>query len=165
MPTEIKKKIELEVVHVLFLDIVGYSKRLTNEQQTLIDQLNQVVRSSEEFQNAEAAGRLIKIPTGDGMALVFYRSPAQPVECALEISRALKTYPEMRVRMGVAQWTSQRGDRPERPHQRRRRRNQYRAAGDGLRRRHTFCFHSASPRILRNMANGKRSCTIWAKWK
>ena len=101
MPTEIKKKIELEVVHVLFLDIVGYSKRLTNEQQTLIDQLNQVVRGSEEFQNAEAAGRLIKIPTGDGMALVFYKSPAQPVECALEISRALKTYPELRVRMGV----------------------------------------------------------------
>jgi TolB-like protein/class 3 adenylate cyclase len=101
MSTEIKKKIELEVVHVLFLDIVGYSKRLTNEQQTLIDQLNQVVRSSEEFQNAEAAGRLIKIPTGDGMALVFYKSPAQPVECALEISHALKTYPELRVRMGV----------------------------------------------------------------
>src|SRR5438874_10842418 len=86
MPTEIKKKIELEVVHVLFLDIVGYSKRLTNEQQTLIDQLNQVVRSSEEFQSAQEAGRLIKIPTGDGMALVFYKSPAQPVECALEIS-------------------------------------------------------------------------------
>src|SRR6476469_7963569 len=101
MPTEIKKKIELEVVHVLFLDIVGYSRRLTNEQQTLIDQLNQVVRSSEEFQNAEAAGRLIKIPTGDGMGLVFYKSPAQPVECALEISRALKTFPELRVRMGV----------------------------------------------------------------
>jgi serine/threonine-protein kinase len=101
MPSEIKKKIELEVVHVLFLDIVGYSRRLTNEQQTLIDQLNQVVRSSEEFQNAEAAGRLIKIPTGDGMGLVFYKSPAQPVECALEISRALKTFPELRVRMGV----------------------------------------------------------------
>jgi TolB-like protein/class 3 adenylate cyclase/tetratricopeptide (TPR) repeat protein len=101
MPTEINKKIELEVVHVLFLDIVDYSKRLTNEQQTLIDQLNQVVRSSEEFQSAEEAGRLIKIPTGDGMALVFYKSPAQPVECALEISRALKGYPELRVRMGV----------------------------------------------------------------
>src|SRR3977135_4273456 len=101
MPTEIKKKIELEVFHVLFLDIVDYSKRLTNEQQTLIDQLNQVVRASEEFQNAEAAGSLIKNPPGDGMALVFYKSPAQPVECALEISRALKTYPELRVRMGV----------------------------------------------------------------
>src|SRR5438094_9549422 len=101
MSTEIKKKIELEVVHVLFLDIVGYSKRLTNEQQTLIDQLNQVVRSSEEFQNAEAAGRLIKIPTGDGMALVFYKSPAQPVDCALEISRALKDHPKIQLRMGV----------------------------------------------------------------
>src|SRR5947208_3614590 len=101
MPTEINKKTELEIVHVLFLDIVGYSKRLTNEQQTLIDQLNQVVRGSEEFQSAEAAGRLIKIPTGDGMALIFYKSPEQPVECALEISRALKTYPELRVRMGV----------------------------------------------------------------
>src|SRR5437899_5426031 len=101
MSTEIKKKIELEVGNVLFLDIVSYSKRLTNEQQTLIDQLNQVVRSSEELQSAEAAGRLIKIPTGDGMALVLCKSPAQPVECALEISLALKTYPELRVRMGV----------------------------------------------------------------
>src|SRR5436853_4836566 len=101
MSTEVKKKIELEIVHVLFIDIVGYSKQLTNEQQSLIDQLNQVVRSSEEFQSAEAAGRLIKIPTGDGMVLVFYKSPAQPVECALEISRALKTCPELRVRMGV----------------------------------------------------------------
>ena len=68
----------------------------------MIDQLNQVVRSSEEFQNAEAAGRLTKIPTGDGMALIFYKSPAQPVECALEISRALKSRPELRVRMGSA---------------------------------------------------------------
>src|SRR5947209_20627214 len=101
MPTEIKKKIELEVVHVLFLDIVGYSKRLTNEQQTLIDRLNQVVRASEQFQNAEAAGRLIKIPTGDGMALVFYKSPEEPVECALEISRALKEHPKIELRMGV----------------------------------------------------------------
>src|SRR3954452_852295 len=90
MAPEIKREVKLEIVHVLFLDIVGYSKRRTNEQQALIDQLNQVVRSSEQFQKAEAAGRLIKIPTGDGMALVFYRSPEQPVECALEISRHLK---------------------------------------------------------------------------
>src|SRR5438094_5604830 len=101
MSTEIKKKIELEVVHVLFLDIVGYSKRLTNEQQTLIDQLNQAVRTSEQFQNAEAAARLLKIPTGDGMALVFYKSPEEPVECALEISRALKDHPKIQLRMGV----------------------------------------------------------------
>src|ERR1700732_3946406 len=101
MSTEVKKKIQLEIAHVLFIDIVGYSKLSINDQRAAIDELNQVVRSSEEFQSAEAAGRLIKIPTGDGMALVFYKSPAQPVECGLEISRALKTYPELRVRMGV----------------------------------------------------------------
>src|SRR6266853_1976030 len=101
MPTEIKKKIELEVVHVLFLDIVGYSRRLTNEQQTLIDQLNQVVRSSEQYQSAEAADRLIKIPTGDGMALVFYTSPEAPTQCAVEIGRILKEHPRLQLRMGV----------------------------------------------------------------
>ncbi|PYM01813.1 MAG: adenylate/guanylate cyclase domain-containing protein [Verrucomicrobia bacterium] len=101
MPTEIKKEVTLEIVHVLFLDIVGYSKRLTDEQQALIDQLNQVVRSSAVFQKAEGVDRLIKIPTGDGMALIFYNSPEQPVECALEISRELKGFPELLVRMGV----------------------------------------------------------------
>src|SRR3954447_15813161 len=101
MAPEIKREVKLEIVHVLFLDIVGYSKRLTDEQQSLIDQLNQVVRSSAVFQKAEGADRLIKIPTGDGMALIFYNSPEQPVECALEISRELKGFPEMSVRMGV----------------------------------------------------------------
>src|SRR6266487_3117382 len=101
MPSEIKREVTLEIVHVLFLDIVGYSKRLTDEQQALIDQLNQVVRSSAVFQKAEGADRLIKIPTGDGMALIFYNSPEQPVECALEISRELKWLPELPVRMGV----------------------------------------------------------------
>src|SRR5256885_6104751 len=101
MPSEIKKEVTLEIVHVLFLDIVGYSKRLTDEQQALIDQLNQVVRSSAVFQKAEGADRLIKIPTGDGMALIFYNSPEQPVECAMEISRDLKRFPELSVRMGV----------------------------------------------------------------
>src|SRR5256886_2783487 len=101
MPSEIKREVKLEIVHVLFVDIVGYSTRLTDEQQSLIDQLNQVVRSSAVFQKAEGADRLIKIPTGDGMALIFYNSPEQPVECALEISRELKGFPEMLVRMGV----------------------------------------------------------------
>ena len=101
MPSEIKREVMLEIVHVLFLDIVGYSKRLTDEQQALIDQLNQVVRNSAVFQKAEGADRLIKIPTGDGMALIFYNSPEQPVECALEISRGLKGFPELPVRMGV----------------------------------------------------------------
>src|SRR5437762_7063256 len=101
MAAEIKREVKLEIVHVLFLDIVGYSKALTDEQQELVDRLNQVVRGSEEFQKAAAADRLIKIPTGDGMALIFYNSPEQPVECALEISHALKHHPGLPVRMGV----------------------------------------------------------------
>src|SRR5947208_630905 len=101
MAAEIKREVKLEIVHVLFLDIVGYSKALTDEQQELVDRLNQVVRGSEEFQKAAAADRLIKIPTGDGMALIFYNSPEQPVNCALEISRALRNSPDLPVRMGV----------------------------------------------------------------
>src|SRR5947208_8312216 len=101
MPSEIKREVTLEIVHVLFLDIVGYSKRLTDEQQALIAQLNQVVRNSAVFQKAEGADRLIKIPTGDGMALIFYNSPEQPVECALEISRELKGFPDLSVLIGV----------------------------------------------------------------
>jgi TolB-like protein/class 3 adenylate cyclase/Tfp pilus assembly protein PilF len=101
MATEIKKEIELEVAHVLFTDIVGYSKRPINEQRALIERLNEIVRGMDGFQAAETAGRLIKIPTGDGITLVFYQSPEAPVECALEISRALKKYPELRLRMGV----------------------------------------------------------------
>jgi TolB-like protein/class 3 adenylate cyclase/Tfp pilus assembly protein PilF len=98
---EVKKEIELEIGHVLFIDIVGYSRLLMNEQRALLDTLNHLVRGTEEFRSAEAARRLIKIPTGDGMALVFYNSPEAPVECALEISRALKDHPELRLRMGV----------------------------------------------------------------
>src|SRR6478672_12081498 len=101
MSEEPKAKLRLEIAHVLFIDIVGYSARLTDEQQALVDQLNQVVRGSDEFQKASATGRLMKIPTGDGMALIFYNSPEQPVECAMEISRVLRHHPDLRVRMGV----------------------------------------------------------------
>jgi len=101
MPAEVKKEIQLEIAHVLFIDIVGYSKLSINDQRAAIDELTQAVRTSEQFQNAEAAARLLKIPTGDGMALVFYKSPEEPVECALEISRALKDHPKIRLRMGV----------------------------------------------------------------
>ncbi len=101
MPAEVKKEIQLEIAHVLFIDIVGYSKLLINEQRAAIDELNEVVRVSEQFQKAEAAGRLIKIPTGDGMALVFYTSPEAPAQCAVEISLALKAYPRLLLRMGV----------------------------------------------------------------
>src|SRR5437773_712017 len=101
MAAEVKKEIELEIAHVLFIDIVGYSKRSINEQRAAIDELNEVVRSSEQFQKADAAARLIKIPTGDGMALVFYTSPEAPGQCAVEISGALKGHPGLQIRMGV----------------------------------------------------------------
>jgi TolB-like protein/class 3 adenylate cyclase/Tfp pilus assembly protein PilF len=101
MPAEVKKEIQLEIAHVLFIDIVGYSKLSINEQRAAVDELNEVVRASEQFQKAEAAGRLIKIPTGDGMALVFYTSPEAPAQCAVEISGALKEHPRLQLRMGV----------------------------------------------------------------
>src|SRR5205814_10630178 len=101
MSEEPKAKLRLEIAHVLFIDIVGYSTRLTDEQQALVDQLNQVVRGSDEFQKPSATARLMKIPTGDGMALVFYNSPEQPVECAMEISRVLRSNPALGLRMGV----------------------------------------------------------------
>src|SRR5438477_8019769 len=101
MPAEVKKEIALEIAHILFVDIVGYSKLSINEQRAAIDELNEVVRNSEEFQKAEAAGHLIKIPTGDGMALVFYATPEAPAQCAVEISRALKERPRLQLRMGI----------------------------------------------------------------
>jgi serine/threonine-protein kinase len=101
MPTETDKQIALEIAHVLFIDIVGYSKLLIGDQRKVIDRLNQLVRNTAEFRSAEAAGKLIKIATGDGMALVFYNRLEAPVECALQIGRALKEYPELRLRMGV----------------------------------------------------------------
>jgi hypothetical protein len=82
MSTEVKKEIELEIAYVLFIDIVGYSKLLINEQRALLDTLNRIVRDTEQFRAAESAGNLIKIPTGDGMALVFYKNPETPVACA-----------------------------------------------------------------------------------
>jgi TolB-like protein/class 3 adenylate cyclase/Tfp pilus assembly protein PilF len=101
MPAEVKKEIQLEIAHVLFIDIVGYSKLSINEQHAAVDELNAVVRTSEQLQKAEALDRLIKIPTGDGMALVFYTSLEAPAQCAVEISRALKEHPRLELRMGV----------------------------------------------------------------
>ena len=92
MSIEIKKEVQLEIAHVLFIDIVGSSKLSIRDQHAGIEELNQIVRASEQFQRAEAASRLIKIPTGDGMALVFYTSPEEPAQCAVEISRALKEH-------------------------------------------------------------------------
>src|SRR5262245_47148341 len=101
MSTEIKKEIHLEIAHVLFIDIVGYSKLSINEQRAAVDQLTQIVRATEQFEKAEGSERLIKIATGDGMALVFYTSPEAPVRSAVELSRALKGHPQLRLRMGI----------------------------------------------------------------
>src|SRR5215469_15164924 len=101
MPAEIKRENELEIAHVLFIDIIAYSKLSVNEQHARIQELNEIVRSSEQFRKAEAANRILKIPTGDGMALVFYKSPEEPAQCAFEISRALKDNQPLQVRMGI----------------------------------------------------------------
>src|SRR3954453_21874678 len=101
MSTEIRKEIQLEIAHVLFIDIIGYSKLSINDQHAAVEELNQMVRASEQFQRAEGANRLIRIPTGDGMVLVFYTSPEAPAQCAVEISRALKEHPRLELRMGV----------------------------------------------------------------
>ena len=101
MSVESEKEIHLEIAHVLFIDIVGYSKLLINEQRSAVDELTRIVRATEQFQKAEASERLVKIATGDGVALVFYTSPEAPVRCAVELTRALKDHPRLRVRMGI----------------------------------------------------------------
>src|SRR5467141_4640374 len=101
MSTEIKKEIPLEIAHVLLIDVVGYSKLLVNEQIELLQELNQIVRSTECFRAAETKGKLIRVSTGDGMALLFFHSPEEPVRCALEISRTLQEHPHIQLRMGV----------------------------------------------------------------
>src|SRR5438876_6643974 len=102
MAAEVKKEIALEIAHVLFIDIVAYSKMAIDDQRAAIEKLNQIVQATDEFRKAESENRLLKIATGDGMALIFYHSPEDPVECALEISRALKEqHPELRLRMGI----------------------------------------------------------------
>jgi len=93
--------LQLEIAHVLLIDVVGYSKLLINEQIELLQELNQIVRSTECFRAAESKGKLTRVPTGDGMALLFFRSPEEPVRCALEISRTLKDQAHIQVRMGV----------------------------------------------------------------
>jgi len=98
---EVKPEIRLEIGHVLFIDIVGYSKLLINEQSEHMQTLREIVRGTEQFRLAEAAGKLLRLPTGDGGALVFRTSLEAPVLCALEISKELKKHPELRVRMGI----------------------------------------------------------------
>jgi len=101
MADEQKTQLRLEIAHVLFMDIVGYSKLLIDEQSEALHELNQIVRNTEAARAAEAAGQLIFLPTGDGMALVFTGSVEEPVECALQISQKLCAQPSLPVRMGI----------------------------------------------------------------
>ena len=101
MPIQIKNEIQLEIAHVLFIDIVGYSKLSISDQHAAVEELTRIVRASEQFQRAEAASRLTRIPTGDGMVLVFYTNPEAPAQCAVEISGALKEHPRLQLRMGI----------------------------------------------------------------
>src|SRR6266404_9482358 len=98
---EPKSDLELEIAHVLLIDIVGYSKLLVNEEIEFLQELNQIVRSTEYFRAAEGSGKFRRVSTGDGMALLFFRSPEEPVGCALEISKALQDHPHIQVRMRV----------------------------------------------------------------
>jgi TolB-like protein/class 3 adenylate cyclase/Tfp pilus assembly protein PilF len=93
--------LQLEIAHLLLIDIVGYSKLLVNEQVDMLQQLKQIVRGTECFRAAEARDKLIRVPTGDGMALLFFQSPEEPVRCALDVSKGLQDQPHIRLRMGV----------------------------------------------------------------
>jgi TolB-like protein/Tfp pilus assembly protein PilF len=100
-PAEPTPDLQLEIAHILLIDAVGYSKLLVNEQIELLQELNRIVRSTECFRAAERTDKLTRVPTGDGMALLFFRSPEEPAQCALEVSQALKDYPHIKLRMGV----------------------------------------------------------------
>src|SRR5437660_1847247 len=94
-------KTRLEIGHVLFIDLVGYSKLLLKQQSELLCELNEVVSRTKEFREVDSAGKLIRLPTGDGMALVFRTNPEAPAQCAMEIAQALKTHPAIQLRMGI----------------------------------------------------------------
>src|SRR4051794_4087930 len=101
MATDLTPGLDLQIGHVLFIDVVGYSKLLIDDQRELQDRLTQIVRAGEEFRAAEREGKLVRLPTGDGMALVFFTQPEAPMKCALQISEAVRAYPELPLRMGI----------------------------------------------------------------
>ena len=101
MPSESSSEVKFEIGHVLFMDLVGYSKFLLDEQRELLQRLAEIVRNTEQVLAAETADKLIRLPAGDGMALVFFNSPEAPVQCAIEITKKLKEYPQLKLRMGI----------------------------------------------------------------
>ena len=101
MSGETSRDLKLEIAHVLFIDIVGYSKLFHNEQSEVLRELNEIVRNTEQFRAADAAGALLRLPTGDGVVLIFRNSPEAPAQCALEIAQALKSRSRFQLRMGI----------------------------------------------------------------
>ena len=101
MSTSAGAGVRLEIGHVLFMDLVGYSKLLLDEQRELLERLTEIVRNTEQVRAAEATDKLIRLPAGDGMALVFFNSPEAPVQCAIEVAEKLKQHPELKLRMGI----------------------------------------------------------------
>src|SRR6059036_910814 len=162
MAPESSSDVKFEIGHVLFIDIVGYSKFLINEQSEQIQTLKQIVCGTEQFRLAEAEGKLLRLPTGDGGALVFRTSPEVPVLCALEISKELKKHPELRVRMGIHSGpVNAITDLNE----------QANIAGAGINIAQrvmdcampvTFCCRNMSLKILSTIHDGSRTCMILA---
>src|ERR1700760_328040 len=101
MPVDSSSEVKFEIGHVLFIDIVGYSKLNIHEQSEQLETLKAIVRGTEQFKKAEAEGKLLLLPTGDGGALVFRTSTESPALCALEIAKELKKHPDLQVRMGI----------------------------------------------------------------
>src|SRR4030095_2327089 len=165
MAAEVKKEIGLEIAHVLFLEIVGYSKLSVNEQHVQGEEMKEDGRLGAQFRKAEAASRLLKIPTGDGMALIFYKSPEKPAQCAVEISRALKEHPRLHLRMGIHSGpVSGVVDVTERAN--------LTGAGINMAKRVMDCgdaghilLPSMPPRISKNTNSGAPSCTTLAPAK
>jgi TolB-like protein/tetratricopeptide (TPR) repeat protein len=98
---EASSDVDLEIAHVLFMDIVGYSKLLTDQQRELLNELNKIVRETPQFKQAEAVSKLIRLPTGDGMALAFFTNPEAALKCAIEINQEIRNHPELPLRMGL----------------------------------------------------------------
>src|SRR5438046_178868 len=101
MTQEASSDVDLEIAHVLFMDIVGYSKLVTDQQRELLNELNKIVRDTPQFKQAEAVGKLIRLPTGDGMALAFFTNPETALKCAIEINQQIRNHPELTLRMGL----------------------------------------------------------------
>src|ERR1700730_3512038 len=101
MSAESQRDLKLEIAYLLLIDVVGYSKLLVNEQVESLQKLNHIVRATDCFRAAEARNKLIRLPTGDGMALLYFESLEQPVRCALEVAEKLRDVPALQVRMGI----------------------------------------------------------------